>query len=106
MSSLGAAVADYYYLFIVLDILLVFSLIGYFIDQKNKQKIEAENETLDTIKLEAEENIEELKVQMGDKANSSLSDALNKTGQINVESVEEAETLLKEDNSEKSTFQK
>ena len=101
MNEMSKFLADNYVWFIVLDVLLLFALIGYFVDSKNKKKKADETEVLETIKID---DVDNLKNKIGDKGNDSLSSALNKTETLKtVSGNEEVETLTTEE--DKPTFQ-
>ena len=93
MNEISIFLANNYVWFIVVDVLLVFALIGYFIDAKNKKTVDEKTEIHDTIKYEEPiDNIEELTMQMGDKANKSLNSVVNSIETLETPTQEEAPT--------------
>ncbi|MBR1416788.1 MAG: hypothetical protein IJ572_03110 [Bacilli bacterium] len=91
MEGFQIFLANNYIWFIVLDIVLLLAIVGYKTDMKNKQQLE-KTENLETFKVNSEEDeLEQLKAKMGDKANASLNSAVKKD--IDVDKEEEVEQL-------------
>lgn len=95
MKEISIFLANNYVWFIIIDVLLLFALIGFLIDNKKKEKVSSETEVLDTIKFEEnpKDTIEELTTQLGDKANKSLNSVVSSVETLETNK-EETETLM------------
>lgn len=107
MNDISIFLANNYMWFIIIDILLVFALIGYLFDSKRRQKEIEKTEILDTIKYnDAPETIEELKEQVKDNSNASLNETINKNNAQSVsDKTEVMDIPVVEENKEESTIQ-
>ena len=78
MNEISIFLANNYIWFVIVDVLLIFALIGYLVENKKKVN-KNETEVLETIKFEEnpDETIEQLTTQMGDKANKSLNSVIS-----------------------------
>ena len=94
MKEISEFLANNYIWFVILDIFVLFGLIGYFVDKKKRNKKVYETEVLETINVDndKEDIVEELNVQLGDKADKSLNSVVNSIN--NEENKEETETLM------------
>lgn len=102
MMEISKFLANYYIWFIVFDVLLLFGLIGYIIDSKNKSKIASKTEVLETIKFD---NVDDLKNQIGDKGNDSLNSVVNgNTETLDILKNEETSSKEKESEDEVETL--
>ena len=94
MKEISIFLANNYIWFIIVDILLLFALIGYLFDNK-KKKVSNETEVLETIKFgdSPEETLEVITTQLGDKANKSLNSVVSNTETLDVKK-DETDTLM------------
>ena len=94
MNEISIFLANNYIWFIIVDVFLLFALIGYLVSSKKNKTMSGETEVLDTIKYEEPtDNIDELTMQMGDKANKSLNSVVNNVETLDTQTQEETETL-------------
>ena len=92
MNEISVFLANNYIWFVIIDVFVLFGLIGYIYE--NKKKNNSDNtEVLDTLKMDKDNTVEELEVQLGDKANKSLNSVVNSIN-TNEEKKEETETLM------------
>jgi len=92
MNDFSLFLANNYMWFVIVDIMLLFALIGYLYENKKKKNNKlSETEVLDTINNNG--TVEELSVQLGDKADKSLNSVVNSINTPETKP-EETETLM------------
>ena len=71
-------IEQYYILFIVISVILIFSLIGYFVNEKNKKgtSFKVNNETHDNLNISNDTNNINIANNIAD--NMSINDIINK----------------------------
>lgn len=94
MKEISIFLANNYIWFAIVDIFILFGLIGYLLDKKKKKEKQYETEILETIKFgNNEEIVEELNMQLGDKGEKSLNSVVNSINSSQVKE-EDTETLI------------
>ena len=100
LKEISIFLANNYIWFVLVDVFVLFALIGYLMEKKRKKNKIGETEVLETIKFDdnTDNVVEELNIQLGDKASKTLSSVVNS---INSEEnkkedtkVDETETLI------------
>ena len=74
MTQINIFLANNYAWFIIADIFVIFALIGYLQDPKNRNRAPKKMETIKFV--DKNDVVEELNVQLGDKANKSLNSVI------------------------------
>lgn len=111
MNEISIFLANNYIWFIIIVVLLLFALVGYFFEAKNKSKEIEKTEILDTIKYD--DNVEELNVQTNDKENVSINEVVDNKKEDSNKDLDKTEIMdipvennsLKEEVKEESTFE-
>ena len=83
--------ANYYIVFVIIDVFILFGLIGYLIEKKKGKKAASDVEVLETIKFN-ENKTDDLTINIGDNANKSLNSVVSNN--VSVQKEEETETLM------------
>ena len=71
MKEFSIFLANYYYIFVIIDVFILFGLIGILMENKKNKKVVNETEVLETITLDNSKS-DNLTVKLGDNANNSL----------------------------------